>query len=115
MHTDPRQHHNIVYISTQLKQINGKLDAYQSAMQTVQQLSLVVVDMKEKMESMEQLLHSLLENQQVVIMDISCMYQEKHAAIANFDTQVYTETHIHTRSAHIYLHLCTYIRIYTLD
>ena len=85
MHTDPEQHHSIIYISTQLKQINGKLDAYQNAMQMVQQLSRVVVDMKEKMETMEQLLHSLLENRQVVTTDITCMYQEK-----NVDMQMYT-------------------------
>ena len=89
MHTDPEQHHSIVYISTQLKQINGKLDAYQNAMQMVQQLSRVVVDMKEKMETMEQLLHSLLENQQVVITDITCIYQEKNVTI-DFDMQMYT-------------------------
>ena len=60
-----------VYVSTQLKQMNTKLDAntasHRNAMQMVQQLSQVIVSMSERMENMEKLLHLLLENQQVML------------------------------------------------
>ena len=71
---DHSQQHQLidnVYLSSQIKQMNIKLDAnlasQQNTMEIVGNLSLAIADMQEKMDEMEQLLNSAIDNQEVII------------------------------------------------
>lgn len=67
--------HNNAYFLPQLKELNRKFDiiltSQQNTTQTVHQLSKVIEDMQERMDNIQQLLHSVLDSQQVIIMKCS--------------------------------------------
>ena len=68
---DHSQHFDSVYLSSQIKKMNTILDAnstsQQNTMKQVDMLSGVVAVMEEKMNNMQQLLHSAAANQETVI------------------------------------------------
>ena len=67
---DHSQHFDNVYLSSQIKQMNIMLDAsstsQQNTVEQVNKLSKVVAGMEEKMNDMQQLLHSAISNQEKV-------------------------------------------------